>query len=54
MCLQKKFMDHHPRRRCTHCNGEVDQITRFETVPKVLAFAVDDASVTVSKKNQLD
>ncbi|KIM74019.1 hypothetical protein PILCRDRAFT_80449 [Piloderma croceum F 1598] len=50
MCLQKKFIDRHPRRRCTHCNGEVDQITRFETVPKVLAFAVDDASVIVSKK----
>jgi len=50
MCLQKKFIDRHPRRRCTHCNGEVDQITRFETIPKVLAFAVDDASVIVSKK----
>jgi len=50
MCLQKKFIDRHPRRRCTHCNGEIDQITRFETVPKVLIFAVGDASIKVSKK----
>jgi hypothetical protein len=50
MCLQKRFIDRHPRRRCGHCNGEVDEITRFEIVPKVLVFAINSGSVKVSKK----
>ena len=49
-CLQKKFIDRHPRRRCDQCNGEVDQMTRFEIVPKVLVFAINNSSVKVSKK----
>ena len=50
MCLQKKFRDRHPRKRCGHCNGEVDKITRFDVIPKVLVFSVSDATVRVSKK----
>jgi hypothetical protein len=48
--LQKKFLERHPRRRCGHCDGEVDQITRFEVVPKVLIFANNGASIKASKK----
>jgi len=50
MYLQKKFLDRHPRRRCGHCDGEVDQITRFEIVPKVLVFATNGAPIKASKK----
>ncbi|KIM72209.1 hypothetical protein PILCRDRAFT_82085 [Piloderma croceum F 1598] len=50
MYLQKKFLDRHPRRRCGHCDGEVDQITRFEVVPKVLVFAINGAPIKASKK----
>lgn len=50
MCLQKRFIDRHPRRTCSTCNGKMDQITQFEIVPKVIVFAVDNASVKVSKK----
>jgi len=47
MCLQNRFIDRHPRRTC---GGKIDQITQFEVVPKVVIFAVDNASVKVSKK----
>ena len=50
-CLQKKFVDRHPSRRCVDCDGPVDQITRFEVIPKVLVFAINHESVKVSKKN---
>jgi hypothetical protein len=49
-CLQKKFVDRHPTRRCTQCCGELDRITRFEIIPKILVFAVNHESVRVSKK----
>ena len=49
-CLQKKFKDRHPRKKCDHCHGDVDVIMSFDEVPKVLAFSSLDTSVQVSKK----
>jgi len=49
-CLQEKFKSCHPRLRC-HCGGKIDIVTKFEIVPKILAFSVNDATlVEVSKK----
>jgi hypothetical protein len=48
-CLQRKFKDHHPRKKCDHCHGDVDVIMSFDDVPKILAFSSLDASVRVSK-----
>ena len=50
VCLQKRFREHHPRRRCAQCDGEIDNIMRFDVLPKILVLAVSDASVRVSKK----
>jgi len=50
MCLQKKFRDCHPRRKCVHCDGDIDKVMRFNIIPKLLVFSVFDASVRVSKK----
>jgi hypothetical protein len=49
-CLQRRFRDRHPRRRCDLCGGEIDKITRFDVIPKILVFSVSDSSVRVSKK----
>ena len=49
-CLQKRFRERHPRRRCAQCDGEIDNIMCFDFIPKVLVFAVSDVSVRVSKK----
>ena len=49
-CLQKKFQERHPRRRCTECNGELERIFRFDVIPKILVFSVQDADITISKK----
>jgi hypothetical protein len=49
-CLQRKFKDHHPRKKCDRCHGDVDVIMRFDDVPKILAFSSLDASVQVSKR----
>ena len=37
-CWQKKFQEHHPRRGCTQCNGELDNNFRFDVIPKFLVF----------------
>jgi len=50
MCLQKKFRDCHPRRKCVHCDGDIDKVMCFNIIPKLLVFSVFDASVRVSKK----
>ena len=49
-CLQKKFQEPHPRRRCTQCNGELERIFRFDVVPKILVFSVQDVDIIISKK----
>jgi len=49
-CLQKKFQERHPRRRCTQCNGELDKIFRFDVIPKILVFSVQNADIKISKK----
>jgi hypothetical protein len=50
VCLQRRFRERHPRRRCAQCDGEIDNIMRFDVLPKILVLAVSDASVRVSKK----
>jgi len=50
MCLQRKFKDRHPRKKCDHCHGDVDVIMSFNAVPQILAFSSLDTSVQVSKK----
>ncbi|KIM79453.1 hypothetical protein PILCRDRAFT_35638, partial [Piloderma croceum F 1598] len=50
VCLQKRFRERHPRRRCAQCDGEIDNIMRFDVLPKILVLAMSDASVRVSKK----
>jgi hypothetical protein len=49
-CLQKRFQDNYTRGRCEHCEGALNQIMRFDTIPKVLAFSVSECSIQVSKK----
>src|ERR1700727_869826 len=50
ICLQKKFVDQHPSRRCADCESPIDQITRFAVVPKILVFAINHEYVKFSKK----
>jgi hypothetical protein len=50
MCLQKRLKYRHPTKKCVSCHGEVNQITKFEIIPKVLVFAINHPSVGVSKK----
>ena len=32
------------------CGGEIDKITHFDVIPKILVFSVSDSTVRVSKK----
>jgi hypothetical protein len=48
--LKKKFRDLHPRKRCTWCNGKMENIARFKVIPKILAFSVSDSSIHVNKR----
>jgi len=50
VCLQKRFRERHFRRRCAQCDGEIDNIMCFDVIPKIIVFAVSDASIRVSKK----
>jgi len=49
-CLQKRFQEHYPRRRCGHCDGALNKIMRFDLIPKILVFSVSEQSIQVSKK----
>jgi len=49
-CLQKRFKDHYPRKKCVRCNGGTDKIMQFNVVLKILVFSVANPSVQVSKR----
>jgi hypothetical protein len=49
-CLQKRLVDRHATRRCNKCHGALDQITRFETIPNIIVFALNHKSIRVSKR----
>ena len=49
-CLQKRFQEHFPRRKCVHCGGALNKIMRFDVMPKVLVFSISQGSIEVSKK----
>lgn len=48
-CLKKQLKYRYTRKRCTWCNGEMDVITHFDSIPKILAFSIWDPSLRVSK-----
>jgi hypothetical protein len=45
VCLQKRFQEHYPRRRCGHCDGALDKAMHFDVIPKILVFSVSDHSI---------
>ena len=49
-CLQKRFQEDYPRRKCRHCNGALSKVMRFDIIPKVLVFSISEPSIGVSKK----
>ena len=50
VCLQKRFEEKYPRRKCEHCDGALNKIMRFDIMPDVLVFSVSEPSIQVSKK----
>jgi hypothetical protein len=49
-CLQKRFQEHYPRRKCEQCDGALNKVMRFDVIPKVLVFSISEPSIQVSKK----
>ena len=49
-CLQKHFQEHYPRRKCEHCDDNLNKVMRFGVIPEVLVFSISEPSIQVSKK----
>lgn len=49
-CLQKRFQEHYPRRKCEQCDGALNKVMCFDVIPKVLVFSISEPSIQVSKR----